>query len=246
MKLQNKKAIVTGANRSIGKAIAIAFAKEGADVAISYRSDQEGAEQAVEAVKSHGRKGKAFYADFSHAQNIEAFYCDAMEFLGDLDILVNNAAGYDATEFLKIKLEDFEKLFRVSTLAPMLLSQLAAKKMIEKGSGGNIINISSISGMRAYPSRVSFGVTKAALNQLTENTALELGPYNIRVNAIAPGGTPYEFSDEDPGFPLKRVGRPEDHAKAAVYLASDDSSWMTGQILVVDGGQLLMAPFISL
>ena len=244
MRLAGKKAIVTGANRSIGRAIAIAFAREGADVLISYRSDKEGATKTVQAIKAHGVLGKAVYADFSHGEAVEQFFKSSLEFLGSIDILVNNAAGYNTTEFLELAACDFEELLKVGVTAPMLLTQLAAKQMIKQKIAGRIINISSISGNRPYPKRVAHSTAKAALNMLTKAMALELAMYNIRVNAIAPGETPYE-SDENGAktvpshIPLRRVGLPEDQALAAVFLASDESSWMTGEVLTIDGGQSL-------
>ncbi|MEN8237246.1 MAG: SDR family oxidoreductase [Pseudomonadota bacterium] len=128
----------------------------------------------------------------------------------------------------------------------MLLSQLAAKHMVENHIEGNIINISSISGIRSHPNRVAHGTAKAALNMLTKNMALELAPHKIRVNAILPGGVPYATDPEtaalvanDPSTPLQRAGKPEDQAKMALFLASQDSEWLTGQLLTVDGGQTL-------
>lgn len=126
----------------------------------------------------------------------------------------------------------------------MLLTQWAAKHMIHNKIAGNILNISSISGSRPYPHRVAPATAKAALNMLTQGTALDLAAHNIRVNAIAPGTTPYDEATRHEhsvlqGIPLKRAGTPQDHAKAAIFLVSDDASWITGQILTVDGGQSL-------
>lgn len=240
MRLLGKKAIVTGANRSIGKAIAIAFAKEGADVVISYRSDEAGAKDTISAVEKLGRSGKCLFADFSTTEGVKIFFQQAIEYLGRVDILVNNAGGYDTKSFLDLDIDKFESVLKVSLSAPMLLTQLAARGMIQLSIAGVIINISSISGNRPYPNRVAHSTAKAALNMLTQATALELAQYNIRVNAIAPGTTPYE-GDVTSNFeiPLKRMGKPLDQATAALFLASDESSWMTGQILTIDGGQSL-------
>lgn len=244
MKLLGKKAIVTGANKSIGKAIAIAFAEEGADVVISYRSDEIGAAETTKAIRDIGRLSKAIYGDFLDAKEVEHFFKQALDFLGHVDILVNNAAGYDSSSFLDLSVEKFDSLLKVGVMAPMLLSQLAAKHMIQGKIAGKIINISSISGNRPYPNRTAHSTAKSALNMMTQSIALELASYNIRVNAIAPGATPYDEStiyesSVMAGIPLKRAGTTRDQAAAAVYLASEDSSWVTGQILTVDGGQSL-------
>lgn len=241
MKLLNKKVIITGANRSIGQAIAIAFAKEGAQVCISYRSDEKGALQTIEAVKKMGGIGKAIYADFAHTEDVRAFFDQALDFLGHIDILVNNAAAYNTKGFLEVSVDEFEHLFKIDVTATMLLTQLTAKQMIANSIAGNVINISSISGERPYPNRIANSTAKAALNMVTKSCALELAKYNIRVNGIAPGDTPYDQNAASTAshVPLKRAGKPMDHASAALFLASEDSSWMTGQTLIIDGGQSL-------
>ena len=244
MKLKGKKAIITGANRSIGRGIATTFAEHGADVVISYRSDDSGAVDTVQKIQDLGCSGKAIYADFSEPENIDLFFNEALEFLEKIDILVNCAGGYDTTPFLTLELKTFEYLFRVGVTTSMRLTQLVANHMISNNISGSIINISSISGNKPYPNRVAHSTAKAALNMLTESTALELAEYGIRVNAIAPGATPYTNNDDNAfslvkDIPLKRTGTPTDQANAATFLASEDSSWITGQIITVDGGQSL-------
>jgi len=240
MRLKDKKIIVTGANRSIGRAIALLFAKEGAEIIISYRSDKKGAEETVHAIKRTNGMATALHADFSTYGGVEQFYLESVHVLGQVDVLVNNAAGYNTLGFFALKPEDFQQLLQVTLLTPFLLSQLVAKGMVQKQTGGNIINISSISGTRPTLNRIAHASGKAALNMLTQSMALELAPYRIRVNAIAPGYTPYEdSSDPDPALkdiPLGRIGLPKDHASAALFLATEESSWITGQILTVDGG----------
>lgn len=241
MKLLGKKAIVTGANRSIGRAIAIALASEGADIAISYRSDESEANKTIQSIEQLGRSGKSFFADFSKTEGVRQFFQQALHYLGSIDILVNNAAGYDTSAFMNLNIDKFEYLIKVGVSAPMLLIQLAAQNMIKEGRPGTIINVSSISGNRPYPNRVAHSTAKAALNMLTQATALELAQHNIRINAIAPGATPYEANETESNtdIPLKRTGTPMDQATAAIYLASEESSWMTGQIMTIDGGQSL-------
>lgn len=240
MKLLGKKAIVTGANRSIGKAIAITFAKEGADVVISYRSDEKGAKETTNAIEQLGRLGIGFFADFSQTEGVRHFFHQALDYLGCVDILVNNAGGYDTSSFLDLDIDKFESVLRISLSAPMLLTQLVAQNMIQEDIKGAIINISSISGNRPFSNRVAHSTAKAGLNMLTQSTALELAQYNIRVNAIAPGATSYENEvQNDDKIPLKRRGIPIDLALAALYLASEESSWITGQIMTIDGGQSL-------
>lgn len=240
MKLAGKKAIVTGANRSIGKAIALSFAKEGAELVISYRSDKKGAEEVIDCIQKVGGKAKAFYADFSTCDGVKQFYSECIGILGHVDILINNAGGYNTLGFFELTPNDFEQLLQVTLMTPFFLSQLVAKGMVEKQIKGNIINISSISGIRPSMNRVAHASGKAALNMLTQTMALELAQHGIRVNAIAPGYTPYEESSEfDPAIndiPLGRAGLPIDQASTALFLATKESSWMTGQILTVDGG----------
>lgn len=244
MKLSGKKAIITGANRNIGAAIALMFAEEGADVCISYRSDSNGAEQVQESIIRMGRRAKALYADFADEANIVSFFNDAVSFLGGVDILINNAAGYDTSAFLDLTTETFKELLAIGVSAPMLLTQLAARNMIERGQEGVVINISSISGLRVYENRVAHSTAKAALHMLTQNTAIGLAEHGIRVNAIAPGPVPYEPNDLPVlEIPLGRYGKPDDIAKTALFLASDDSSWITGQIIVVDGGTSIRSKF---
>jgi glucose 1-dehydrogenase len=240
MRLEGKKVIVTGANRSIGKAIALLFAKEGAELVISYRSDKKGAEEIVDCIQKTNGNASALYADFSTHEGIEQFYRECLSILGHVDVLVNNAGGYNTLGFFELTTRDFEQLLQVTLMTPFFLSQLVAKGMVQKQIKGNIINISSISGTRPTMNRVAHASGKAALNMLTQTMALELAQYGIRVNAIAPGYTPYEESSEfDPAIndiPLRRAGLPSDQASMALFLATEESSWMTGQILTVDGG----------
>ncbi len=241
MKLKNKKAILTGGNRNIGRAIATLFAKEGCELVMSYRSDKKGMEETIHAIQKENGVASALYADFSTFEGITQFYQESIKILGHVDILVNNAAGYDRNGFLELKTEDFQNLLQVTLMTPFFLSQLVARGMVKEHIKGNIINISSIAGKRPVLNRVAHVTGKASLNMLTQSMALELAPYQIRVNAIAPGHTPRKISSElDPtlkDIPLGRAGLPFDQASSALFLASEAASWITGQILTVDGGR---------
>lgn len=242
LKLSGKKAVITGGSRSIGRAVALTFASEGADVVVSYQTNKKGAEDTVAAIEKLGRKAKAIPADFTTLEGVEEFYQKACSFLGEIDILVNNAAGYNSEHFFDLDPKTFNNLLHIGVSAPMLLTKLVANQMVEKHIEGSIINISSITGVRPYPERVGVATFKGALNMLTQSTALDLAPWKIRVNAIAPGSTPYNGDGAEEiakTIPLKRAGTPEDQAKGALFLASKDSSWITGQILVIDGGHSL-------
>ena len=239
MRLAGKKVIVTGANRSIGKAIALLFSKEGAELVISYRSDKKGAEEIIDCIQKTNGNVSALYADFSTHEGVEQFYRECLSILGHVDVLVNNAGGYNTLGFFELTTHDFEQLLQITLMTPFFLSQLVAKGMVQKQIKGNIINISSISGTRPTMNRVAHASGKAALNMLTQTMALELAQYGIRVNAIAPGYTPnesFEFDSAIKDIPLGRAGLPSDQASTALFLATEESSWMTGQILTVDGG----------
>jgi NAD(P)-dependent dehydrogenase (short-subunit alcohol dehydrogenase family) len=241
MKLKDKKILITGANRSIGKAIAQRFAQEGGHVVITYRSDEMGAKEVVQTLQKTSGFGAAIFADFSLTENITRCFDEACAILGHIDVLVNNAGSYDTSPFLDLDPKTFNHLLHVGVTAPMLLTQLVARKMKAKGSGGSIINIASVSGLKTHPCRVAHSTAKAALIMLTKSTALELAPFNIRVNALAPGGTPYEGESWGTELvPLGVEGIPEYQASGALYLASDEASWVTGQVLAIDGGQTII------
>ncbi|MCH9630480.1 MAG: Glucose 1-dehydrogenase 2 [Chlamydiia bacterium] len=241
MRLKGKKAIVTGANRSIGKAIAIAFAREGADVVISYRSDKEGAEKTLSEIEKVGGKAKAIYADFLNTEEVETFFSNAESFLGGVDILVNNAGGYDTQSILEVPIATYEGVLKLGSVVPLILIRLTAKGLIKRGVEGSVLNISSVTGEKPHPNRIAHASAKSALNMITKCSALELAEYGIRVNAISPGSTPYVEGEVtlDDTIPLKRAGRGKDQADAAVFLSSEEASWITGQVIKVDGGQTL-------
>lgn len=246
-KLTNKVAVVTGASKGIGAAIAKYFAAVGAKVVVNYASSKVGADQVVRSITDNGGTAIAIQADVSNEADVIRLFEETRTTFGGLDILVNNAVaqGYGAIE--QISADAFHQSFNVNVLGPILTIQ-AALKLFGDG-GGNIINISSGASKMPLPGASLYSATKAALDAFTIALSKELGPQNIRINSILPGATETEGataagvtagSDYEKMFiantPLGRRGQPEDIAKAAVFLASDDAAWITGEQISVSGG----------
>lgn len=251
MNFLNKKVIVTGANRSMGRVIAHSFAEQGADLVISYHNDAKGGQETADSIKKLGRKCKAICADFSKMENVVHFANEAFNYLGKVDILINNAGMPCRETILELSPEKMQHVFQVNTIAPLYLLQLCAKNMIENKTRGSIINISSIGANITLPKGTAYAATKAAMNKWTKSTALTLSKYGIRVNAIAPGiiqaGMNENTATTNPEawafycnqIPLERVGTPEDIANMALFLASQQADWITGKVYEADGGQAL-------
>lgn len=242
MRLKNKKVIVTGASKNIGAGIAQRFAEEGAEVVLHYFKDEKGV---IETKKKVGSAGHILQGDFSTGNNVEDFVKKALKILGRIDVLVNCAADYDTSHFLELPRKRLDSLLSVGVISPVHLMQMVAKEMIKQEIKGSFVNISSISGLRTSANRCAHSTAKAALNMATKSAALDLGEYGIRANAICPGSVPYEGGGEykDGGQVIKRTGTAEDIANAALFLASDEASWITGHIMVVDGGHTLSLSF---
>jgi NAD(P)-dependent dehydrogenase (short-subunit alcohol dehydrogenase family) len=244
--LDGKVALVTGASRGIGKAIAATFAAAGADVMLSSRK-QDALEAAADDIGTGGGKLEVFAANAGEPDQIAACVAATIERLGRVDILVNNAATNPYMgRPIDIDLPRFDKTWQVNYRGPVVWVQEAWRASMAE-HGGNIINIASIGGLSVEPSIGHYNVTKAALIHLTRTLAADLAP-GVRVNGIAPGLVKTDFARAlwEPAeeavarrTPLRRLGEPEDIANAALFLASDLSSWMTGQTIVVDGGGLL-------
>ena len=246
--LKNKKALVTGGSRGIGRGIVLALAQAGADVVVNFHSNQEGADQAVAEIKSLGREGFAVQADVSDSAKVAEMFTQVQEKWGRLDILVNNAGILKFAPFTEIKETDWDAVIDTNLKSQYLCSQKAIELMKE---GSKIINIASISsgGMGIGYSQIAhYTTSKGGVVGLTEAMAVELGP-KINVNAIAPGViesdmTKGMLADEKVKakmmvrIPKKRVGRPADIGAAAVYLASDEADYVMGVVLYVDGGWL--------
>jgi 3-oxoacyl-[acyl-carrier protein] reductase len=244
-KLTGKVAVVTGASKGIGAAIAKALAAEGASVVVNYASSKAGADTVVSAITAAGGKAVAVGGDVSKAAEAQGIIDAAISNYGRLDILVNNSGVYEFAPIEAITEEHFHKQFNVNVLGLLLTTQAAVKHL---GEGGSIINISSVVSRLKGAGGAVYAATKGAVDVITGVLAKELGPKKIRVNAINPGlvetegtqGAGIIGSDFEKGAvsqtPLGRVGHPTDIAKIATFLASDDAGWMTGELLFAGGG----------
>jgi 3-oxoacyl-[acyl-carrier protein] reductase len=244
-KLTGKVAVVTGASKGIGAAIAKALAAAGASVVVNYASSKEGAETVVAAIAKAGGKAIAVGGDVSKAAEAQAVIDAAVKAFGRLDILVNNAGVYEFSPIEGVTEEHFHRHFNINVLGPLLTTQAAVKYL---GEGGSIINVGSGVSRVTPPNSAVYTGTKGALDAITGVLARELGPRKIRVNSLNPGmveteGTHsggYMGSDLEKVLvsqtPLGRVGQPDDIADVAAFLASDNSRWLTGEILLVGGG----------
>ena len=244
-KLLGKVAIVTGASRGIGRAIAIELGKEGASIIINYSKDEEGAKESLEALRELGIVAYAVKSDISSFEGAEYIINKTLEHFGKVDIVVNNAARSTIGLFMDATKEDIEGLLNTNLLGAMYLSKLAIPHML--GKGGAILNISSMWGEVGASCEVLYSTSKGGLNLFTKALAKEMAPSNIRVNAIAPGVidtkmnsflNEEEREELENEIPVGRFGLPEEIGKTAVFLCSEDSSYITGQILRVDGGYI--------
>jgi len=245
-KLSGKVAVVTGASKGIGAAIAKQLAAEGAAVVVNYSSSKPGADKVVTAITSRGGKAIAVQADMAKKADVEKLFAETKEAFGRLDILINNAGIYEFSPLGDITEEHFHKQFNLNVLGPILASQAAAK--LFDSAGGSIVNISSVVSTLAFPNASVYSGTKGAVDSITRSLASELGPRGIRVNAIRPGMVETEGTHtagiEDSEMqkqvrsqtPLGRLGQPDDIASTAVFLASADSSWISGETFVIAGG----------
>jgi len=245
--LKNKVAVVTGASKGIGAAIAKHFAAAGAKVVVNYASSKEGADKVVKAITDDGGVAIAVQADVSNEADVIRLFDETEKAFGGLDILVNNAVAQGYAPIEQISVAAFHQSFNVNVLGPILTIQAALKLFGDKG--GNIINISSGASKYPLPGASLYSATKAALDAFTIALSKELGAKNIRINSILPGATDTEGaasagvtvgSEYEKMFvektPLGRRGQPADIAKAAVFLASDDAAWITGEQISVSGG----------
>jgi 3-oxoacyl-[acyl-carrier protein] reductase len=245
-KLQNKVAVVTGASKGIGAGIAKSLAAEGAAVIVNYASAKEGAEKVVADIVAAGGKAVAVQGDVSKVADVDRIFAETKNTFGDVDILVNNAGVYEFSPIETITEEHFHRHFNTNVLGLLLVTQGAVKSFGERG--GSVINISSTVTRITPPGSAVYTASKGAVDSITQVLSKELGPKGIRVNAINPGMVETEGA-HTAGFigsdfqkqietqvPLGRIGQPDDIAPIAVFLASDESGWLTGETLIASGG----------
>jgi glucose 1-dehydrogenase/3-oxoacyl-[acyl-carrier protein] reductase len=250
-RLQDKIVLVTGAGRGIGRGIAECVAAEGAHVAVNYSTSREKAEAVAEAIRGQGRKAIAVQADVSRRDEVEAMVATVTEQLGPIDVLVNNAGIETIVPFLDLDDAEWERITATNLKGPWTVGQVVARAMVARGAGGAIVNIGSIQAGMVFPGRTHYAPTKRGIEALTTNMAAELAPHGIRVNCLHPGLFDTDMTSwvmDDPEIlphvlekiPLGRAAQPREMGPAVVFMASDDSSYVTGQSLYIDGGMLIL------
>ena len=244
--LKGKVAIVTGASKGIGAEISKVLAEAGAAVAVNYASSKEGADRVVAEITSKGGKAIVVKGDVAKATDVESIFAETKKAFGSFDILINNAGVYAFQPLDALTEDEFHRLFNINVLGTILASREALKYF--GPNGGSIVNVSSIAGTASMPTSVSYSATKGAVDAITRVLAAELGPKKIRVNGIAPGPVETEGvhtlgilgGDMEKqmvaGTPLGRIGQPDDISKVALFLASDESGWISGETIRVAGG----------
>jgi NAD(P)-dependent dehydrogenase (short-subunit alcohol dehydrogenase family) len=249
MRLAGQVALVTGAQQGIGRAIAVALAQDGADVGINYLDDRSGADEVAAKIRGTGRRACLVPGDVSRTGDADAMVTKVAGELGAPTILVNNAGVFPRVEFLAMTESDWDHVLDVNLKGSFLCAQAAARRMVEAGRGGAIVNLASVA-MRGAPLGVHYSASKAGVMGLTRAMALALAPHRIRVNAIAPGltdtaqprygNTEAELVEMGRQIPLGgRMATPEEIARVAVFLAAEDSGWITGQTIHVNGGTFM-------
>ncbi|MEK5485542.1 MULTISPECIES: 3-oxoacyl-[acyl-carrier-protein] reductase [Lysinibacillus] len=246
-KLEGKVAVVTGASRGIGRAIAVKLAEEGAKVVVNYSGSQAKAEEVVEMIQANGGEAIAVQASVSQTEEVTALMDAAVKTFGSLDILVNNAGITRDNLLMRMKEDEWDDVLNTNLKGVFLCTKAVTRQMM-KQRAGRIINISSIVGVAGNAGQANYVAAKAGVIGLTKTTAKELASRNILVNAIAPGFIETEMTEQLPEdikkgmltqIPLAKLGQPEDIAKAVAFLASNDANYMTGQTLHIDGGMVM-------
>lgn len=244
MNLKQKAAVITGASRGIGRAIALELARRGARVVVNYNRSAEAATEVVRAIEQAGGQATAVQADVSDFEQASHLIETAIDAYGQIDILVNNAGITRDQLLMRMKEQDWDDVIRINLKSAFNCCKAAARPMLKKRQG-RIINITSIVGVVGQAGQTNYAASKAGLIGFTKSLAKELGPRNITVNCVAPGFVPTDLTMEQPeewktqiveATPLRRMGQPEEIAYAVAFLASDEAAFITGETLSVDGG----------
>jgi len=252
MRFADKVAVVTGSSRGIGRAIALAFAREGASVVVDYRSHPEEAQSVVGEIKELGAKAAAVRADVSDPESMRALVGEAGERFGRLDVMVNNAGMERRMPFLETPLEVWNEVIAVNLTGTWVGCQEAAKAMVSQGGGGRIVNVSSVHEDRPMPTNAPYCAAKGGVRMLMRTLAVELAPHGITVNDVAPGAVetpinenlhehPEQMRELLTQIPLGRIGQPGEVASLVLYLASDEAAYVTGSTFTIDGGMTRQA-----
>ncbi len=245
LNFSDKVVLVTGSSSGLGQGIALRFAEAGAKVVIHYNSNPNQAQQTVRQIIEAGGQAIAFQADLSQQSQVNQLISQTIEKFTRLDVLINNAGIYPLASLLEMSLGQWDSVISTNLSSVFLCTQAAAKQMIEQGNGGAIVNISSIEAENPAPLHSHYNASKAGVLMFTRSAAQELGNYNIRVNAVAPGliwregleqAWPEGVARWQQAAPLQRLGQPDDIADACLFLASPAARWITGTSLTVDGG----------
>ena len=249
MKLAGRTALVTGSSQGIGEAVALRLAEEGADVVVNYRSHAEGAARVVDQITKMGRRTAAIQADLGRVDEVQRLVRDSIGQLGQLDILVNNAGVEKHADFWDVTEADFDSVINVNLKGVFFVTQAFVRHLIDTRRPGRIINMSSVHEELPFPHFTSYCMSKGGVKMMTRNLAIELAPYGITINSIAPGAIETPINTgllNDPeklrallgNIPLKRLGTPDDIAGIAAFLASREADYITGTTIVADGGLL--------
>jgi glucose 1-dehydrogenase len=259
--LTGQKALVTGASSGIGKAVAVALGAAGADVVVNYIAGEDSALAVVDEIRSHGSNAIALRADVSDEDQVESMFDTMLKEFGTIDVLVNNAGLQRDAAFHEMALDDWDKVIGVNLTGQFLCARAAVREFLRRGvvsdvscAAGKIIGMSSVHEVIPWAGHANYAASKGGVMLLTRTMAQELAPYRIRVNSIAPGAirtpinrdawdTPEAYNELLELIPYKRIGEPEDIARAAVWLASDDSDYANGISLYIDGGMTLYPGF---
>lgn len=260
-RLANQVAIVTGASSGIGQGIATALGRDGAKVVINYHSDEDGANETKRQIEATGGEAIIFKADISKEEEVNALFSAAKEAYGSLDILINNAGIQDDADLIDMTLEQWEKVIATNLTGPFLCARAAAKEFIQNGvqedrskAAGKIIFTSSVHDIIPWAGHVNYATSKGGVMMMMKTLAQELAPYKIRVNSISPGAIKTSINEDDwsseegkkkmlSQIPYGRIGEPEDIAKVAAWLATDEADYVTGATIYVDGGMVLYPSF---